>query len=198
MICITCKSDIPPAWKSCIQKNVCPACDGAIFDDDSKALLEELTEAMAKMPNDSVGLAGWLLSNFKLKKLGKLEPTTFYGNVQEEMPPMKIHQPKAGIQIRTNDKKLSKWASLVNEIHNSEDLPESSIEDEIADEENEENEIVDEIVDENFEQYQKTVANRSNSLINKLRSNNQKFTADDIESGLGGNQYFSGIRRRSD
>jgi hypothetical protein len=42
--------------------------------------MKELKEAMEKMPNDPQGLAGWLLSNYRMQKVGDGEPTGFYGN----------------------------------------------------------------------------------------------------------------------
>ena len=70
MFCEQCKIEIPPAWKLVIIKNECPACGEKIMSDASKQLLDELKEAMSKMPNDPEGLAGWLLSNYKLVKIG--------------------------------------------------------------------------------------------------------------------------------
>jgi hypothetical protein len=49
------------------------------MDDSAKELLNELKDAMSKMANDPEGLAGWLLSNYKLHKIGTAEPTEFYG-----------------------------------------------------------------------------------------------------------------------
>jgi hypothetical protein len=47
------------------------------MDEDGKALFKELKDVLKKMPNDPEGLAGWILANFKIKKLSKkqvLEP----------------------------------------------------------------------------------------------------------------------------
>jgi hypothetical protein len=44
----------------------------------SKDLLDELREAMARMPGDPEGLAGWLLSNYTLHKIGDAQPTEFH------------------------------------------------------------------------------------------------------------------------
>ena len=78
MQCMSCRADIPPAWVNAIQRNECPGCGGAIMDEASKELLDELREAMESMPNDPEGLAGWLLSNYKLHKIGTAEPTEFH------------------------------------------------------------------------------------------------------------------------
>lgn len=75
---MTCNADIPPQWVNAIQRNECPGCGEAIMDDASKELLTELREAMTKMPNDPEGLAGWLLSNYTLRKIGAAEPVNFH------------------------------------------------------------------------------------------------------------------------
>jgi hypothetical protein len=74
MKCITCSAEIPPAFVHAIETNVCPGCAGPIMSDDSKTLMTELAEAMQRMPNDPQGLAGWILSNYKIKKIGAAEP----------------------------------------------------------------------------------------------------------------------------
>lgn len=76
--CITCAAEIPPIWSHCINSNICPGCGGQIMDNASKDLLDEIREAMKKMTNDPEGLAGWLLSNYKLQKYGSAEPTEFH------------------------------------------------------------------------------------------------------------------------
>ena len=78
MKCITCQADIPPAWVNAINKNECPGCGGVIMDDSAKELLTQLREAMAKMPNDPEGLAGWLMSTYDLFPKGTIEPTNFH------------------------------------------------------------------------------------------------------------------------
>lgn len=80
MKCMNCSTEIPPNWVACIQKNICPACGESILDSSGEELLKELTEAMERMPNDPAGVAGWLLSNFFIKKIGSAEPVDeFYG-----------------------------------------------------------------------------------------------------------------------
>ena len=78
MQCITCNADIPPQWVSAINKNVCPGCDGPIMSSDAQELLSEISEAFKRMPNDPQGLSGWLLSNYKITKIGTAEPTSFH------------------------------------------------------------------------------------------------------------------------
>ncbi|NJO18720.1 MAG: hypothetical protein HC877_24270 [Thioploca sp.] len=78
MKCISCEADIPPQWVNAIKSNICPGCGGPIMHESSKRLLDELAEAMERMPNDPEGLAGWLLSNYELRKIGDGEPTEHF------------------------------------------------------------------------------------------------------------------------
>lgn len=74
--CKSCDAEIPPAFVHSIQRGECPGCGSDLFSKEEKELLDELTEAMERMPNDPQGLAGWLLSNYRLVKLGdNVEPT---------------------------------------------------------------------------------------------------------------------------
>ena len=59
------------------------------MDDSMEELLLEIKEAMEKMPNDPEGLAGWLLSNYQLRKVGTGEPVTgFYGSNNTRQEPV--------------------------------------------------------------------------------------------------------------
>lgn len=78
MKCQNCNAEIPPAFVHAIQTNTCAGCGGQIMCEDDLQLLTELREAMLQMPNDAVGLSGWLLSNYTLKKIGAAEPTSFH------------------------------------------------------------------------------------------------------------------------
>lgn len=79
MNCVTCNTEIPSAFVHCISSNTCAACGGPIMSDEHQTLLTELKEAMSKMEHNPEGLAGWLLSNYRLTKIGSGEPTEFYG-----------------------------------------------------------------------------------------------------------------------
>lgn len=73
---MSCDADIPPAFVHSIQTNVCAGCGGEVMNQAAKEMLDELTDAMERMPNDPQGVAGWLLSNYKLVKVGeRVEPT---------------------------------------------------------------------------------------------------------------------------
>lgn len=87
MNCITCQAAIPPAWKSAIANNLCPACGQQIYNDETKELIDGLASALAQMPNDPQGLAGWLLSNYEMRKVGDGEPTTRFFGVRSQKSP---------------------------------------------------------------------------------------------------------------
>lgn len=89
MNCMSCNTEIPPNWVSAIQSNVCPACGGDIMNEESQELLNELRSAMEEMPNDPEGLAGWLLSNYNIVKVGDGQPVNFYG--RQPAPPPQQH-----------------------------------------------------------------------------------------------------------
>lgn len=74
MRCMSCGADIPPEFVHSLEINQCAGCGGPIYNEDTKNLLAELTEAMQKMPNDPQGVAGWLLSNYRFQKMGEGKP----------------------------------------------------------------------------------------------------------------------------
>ncbi len=115
--CITCSIDIPPVWKACINNNICPQCNGPILNDDSKAMLDELREAMTKMPNDPEGLAGWLLSNYKMIKVGTAEPTEFHRSTKN----------KSGQELKINNNPVHKFlerSGMAKEVNKTNKLAE--------------------------------------------------------------------------
>jgi len=73
-ICNDCGAEISPEWKHCIASNKCPGCGGAIMSEEQQLLIVELGEAMEKMPNDPIGVAGWLVFNYNLQKIGDGAP----------------------------------------------------------------------------------------------------------------------------
>jgi hypothetical protein len=94
MKCRSCGANIPPEWVNAINSNVCPGCGGAIMDEKSKELLDELANAMERMPNDPQGVAGWLLSNYEFRKVG------------DGIPTEKFHRKGAGPEVDTSDLKV--------------------------------------------------------------------------------------------
>ena len=83
MRCMSCTADIPPEWVNAIQRNVCPGCGGEIMNEPAKELLTELTAAMERMPNNPQGVAGWLLSNYQLRKVGEAQPVEHFHTKQQ-------------------------------------------------------------------------------------------------------------------
>lgn len=125
---MTCNADIPPQWVNAIQRNECPGCGGMIMDDASKELLNELREAMSKMPNDPEGLAGWLLSNYVLRKVGAAEPVNFHRKptAAEVAQEKKLKVAKNPVQdfLKRKDSGVAKtvearkdFAEIVNQIN---------------------------------------------------------------------------------
>jgi len=90
MKCMTCQVDIPPTFKDAIQNNKCPSCGQAIYTDEMKSLITEIREALEKMPNDPEGLAGWIVSNYNLTKVGDASPATFYGPKKNKKGPRPV------------------------------------------------------------------------------------------------------------
>lgn len=80
MKCQTCNAVIPPEWKSAISSNLCPACGDKIYNTDVAELICGLADALSKMPNDAVAIAGWMVSNYEIRKIGDAKPVEeFYG-----------------------------------------------------------------------------------------------------------------------
>jgi len=94
-ICNDCGAEISPQWKSCLNKNECPGCSGKIMSEFEQELIVELGEAMKQMPNDPIGVAGWIVSNFKLQKVGECEPIEKFHDKSNK----KTAQPNNSIQL---------------------------------------------------------------------------------------------------
>lgn len=125
MKCLSCNVEIPPAWVACIQNNICPACGGNIMDTEAQEFLRELTDILAQLPNDPEGIAGWLLSNYQMKKVGDGEPTGFLGRKSKlgsgnDPGSMKMHHKKffdnANIDIKTLNKNSERYKQMMLEI----------------------------------------------------------------------------------
>lgn len=130
MKCITCAANIPPEWINALQKNECPNCGDKIMDEASQMLLAELTEVLPKMATNPVGLSGWLLSNYSLKKIGTGEPTQFHEKLVQKTaatPKQKLKIAKNSVQsfLHNKDPQLAAsiggkkdFASIVKQINN--------------------------------------------------------------------------------
>ncbi len=77
MKCKECNIDIPATFVSAIKNNICPSCGASMMDTNIVDLMTGLAEAMEKMDYSPFGIAGWLLSNYKMEKVGDCEITEF-------------------------------------------------------------------------------------------------------------------------
>jgi hypothetical protein len=140
MKCCNCQTEIPPSFKRALVINQCPACGDKIMNDSMQELLSELKEALARMPNDPEGLAGWLLSNYQLIKIGTGEPVQeFFGQkktITQEVNKSNSNRVQeffknAGIKKQDKD-----YKSIVDEIKTGKfELDEESVE--VSEDENE-------------------------------------------------------------
>lgn len=137
MKCMNCNAEISPQYVHAIANNVCPGCGGSIYDDQTKEIYNELKEAMLRMPNDPVGLAGWLLDNYKLYKIGSAEPVDrFYSSNSKESKEVKESRDsskiktasvektseffqRAGVSPQTKARLPKDYSVLVDQINNS-------------------------------------------------------------------------------
>jgi len=129
MICCSCGIDVPPQFKMLIQKNECPNCGKEIVNGPMRELLDELKAALEKMPADPEGLAGWLLSNYELRKIGTGQPVTnFYGakshmadsNGEIRVRENTIFEQRAGVK---KDPKLAELAKHIKERYGAAEEP---------------------------------------------------------------------------
>jgi hypothetical protein len=68
--CKSCDTEVPPNWVHAINTNACPSCGCPLLNENEASLLEEIREAFRQMPDSPEGLAGWLISNYKMVKIG--------------------------------------------------------------------------------------------------------------------------------
>lgn len=99
MICSNCGITINPEWKMCINKNECPACGQQIMNDAMQELLVELRQALTEMPNDPEGLAGWLLTHYRLVKIGDGKPVMEFFGPNNARRNFKDASPQNGAKI---------------------------------------------------------------------------------------------------
>ena len=79
--CISCQAPVLPSFVHSLKINQCPSCGDAIFDESGKQLIDEIAAALEQMGPNATGIAGWLLANYKITKLGSepAQPVEFYG-----------------------------------------------------------------------------------------------------------------------
>lgn len=127
MNCDSCGVDIPPAWSNVIARNLCPNCNGPIMSDGTIELMTGLKNALEQMPNDPQGIAGWLLSNYQMRKIGDGVPTEFIGvkpkasngqivnvdGIKIAASPLERFQKLAGVKVQPSEK----YKALISEIN---------------------------------------------------------------------------------
>ena len=127
MKCDSCGVDIPPAWVKVIASNICVECSGPIMSDGTIELMSGLKDALEKMPNDPQGIAGWLLSNYQMRKIGDGVPTEFIGvkpksgnghivnqdGIKIAASPLERFQKLAGVKVDAPEK----YKAMIAEIN---------------------------------------------------------------------------------
>jgi hypothetical protein len=111
MRCVSCGEDIPPKWVVVIERNVCPSCDGPIMTSDAISLRDELADALMRMPNDPQGITGWLLSNYKVQKIGDAEPVERFSRPEQKLAQSTQQSPSKGVGAEGPELKEFKIAS---------------------------------------------------------------------------------------
>jgi hypothetical protein len=123
MKCQSCQAEIPPSWVHAISNNICPGCGQPIMNEDTQKLIQELKIAMEKMPNDPAGLAGWLVCNYSMTKIGSSDPVVFHRkNTESEesvsITPQnnkKLHNPSVFLN-RALGSKVSNISKAIDEL----------------------------------------------------------------------------------
>jgi hypothetical protein len=85
------------------------------MDDGAKGLLDELTEAMEKMPNDPQGVAGWLLSHYQFRKIGDAAPTEKFHRQGGGGPSME------GMELRHAENPVDQFLKRTDSYNKSKD-----------------------------------------------------------------------------
>ena len=130
MKCISCDIEIPSQWVHAINSNICPNCGKEIMDSFSQDLIKELREVFEKMNASPEALAGWLIDNYTLKKVGSAEPVEF------KVPKIKTKHKSSEDEDETFVKpKVKLDKSIYNDVFESsnEDLPDVISEDDDLD-----------------------------------------------------------------
>jgi len=146
--CQNCGVEIPPTWSKVLASNECPSCGEPILNESTVNLIEELTEALTIMPNDPRGLAGWLISNYRMQKVGSAEPVVKFNNgkdkavivsghvnpnspmAQRGESPMDKFFKNAGVNINASNN--DKFKEIVSELRDPEEEAERRLAIELA------------------------------------------------------------------
>jgi Zn-finger nucleic acid-binding protein len=130
MLCANCNVNIPPEWKAAVRLNSCPSCGNAIMNDAMQTLLEEIRDALKQMPNDPEGLAGWLLSNYQLVKIGDGKPVLeFYGEKRNRNPKQEKYKKDSENLLEQFEKKAglkaSKYKDIISQFESEDNIDDS-------------------------------------------------------------------------
>ncbi len=121
MRCISCGMEVPPQFIKAIESNECPGCGGEILANEQIGLLNELISAISIMPSDSRGLANWLVSNYRMKKIGDAEPIQKLPGKQVQSKGVESSgfASRANVDLENNErlknKKLSMYAKAIED-----------------------------------------------------------------------------------
>lgn len=105
MFCSSCKLEIPPEFSHAITNNFCPRCGKALMDEQTQELMTNLSQAMQQM-TDPVSIVSWLMSNYKLQKIGEYEPVITKNNKQV-ITPQKEEVPSKHADLIAHIQKMS-------------------------------------------------------------------------------------------
>lgn len=138
--CISCESPVLPSFVHSLRVNSCPSCGGPIFDEKGQGLIEELTQAFEQMGPNPAGIAGWLLTNYRISRIGETppEPVEFYGQPKPKRAAMQElpdngneFLQRAGVNKNKLNAAQSKYRDIVKEIEESQNNLYGSGEEEI-------------------------------------------------------------------
>lgn len=96
MKCKECNIDIPATFIAAIKNNICPSCGSSMMDENIVDLMNGLADAMEKMDYSPFGIAGWLLSNYRMERVGNCEITEFPDNEIKNKPINSTNKVKSG------------------------------------------------------------------------------------------------------
>ncbi len=123
MNCISCKIELPPSFRHAFEKNICPACGEEIMDEESLALMEDISSTLlgeAKLRDDTARrLAMALLTKYNISSNTTMKPRQEMKveQKQEVERQMKIAEPSFAQKI---EKSMVVSADVVNGISDEE------------------------------------------------------------------------------
>lgn len=109
MFCNSCKLEIPPEFSHAITNNFCPRCGKTLMDEQTQELMTNLSQAMQQM-SDPIAIVSWLMSNYKLQKIGEYDP---------------VITKQVAQKVQQDPKQESKYDSIIAHIHKASGLDKS-------------------------------------------------------------------------